>query len=278
MGTGKRLGFGVIIALGLVVLPSDLQLAAQERCFAEPISYPNDGLKITGAIMKPAGNGPFPAVIFNHGSRRGAEQVPTVRPDTLCFPVVADQRWVYLIIDRRGYGASEGPSYFATLGNLQGTQLYPVATARLWSEARDVVAGVEFLGRLPYVDRERIALTGQSLGGIVSIFAASLEPTRVRAVVSMAGGFSDVGARHSLQEMIRAGERIRAPILLLHGLSDERVPIWVSVELRDALRNQGKDVELRAYPGPHNLFAPYPLGDWGRDLVEFLQRQFSQSR
>src|SRR5437879_10139785 len=40
------------------------------RKTAIPVSFPSHGLTLRGWIYKPEGNGPFPAIIWNHGSEK----------------------------------------------------------------------------------------------------------------------------------------------------------------------------------------------------------------
>ena len=49
-------------------------------------------------------------------------------------------------------------------------------------------------------------------------------------------------------------EKIRDPLLVLHGTSDVNVPFLESVRLIDALTKAGKAVELRMYPGEFHYF------------------------
>lgn len=51
--------------------------------------------------------------------------------------------------------------------------------------ADDVIAALEYLLGLPYVDKERVAVGGVSLGGLVSVMAVPREP-RFKALISMA--------------------------------------------------------------------------------------------
>lgn len=45
----------------------DVRLAFNDVYSAYLISYPSDGLRITGMLYIPAGNGPFPVIVMNHG-------------------------------------------------------------------------------------------------------------------------------------------------------------------------------------------------------------------
>src|SRR5258708_35514239 len=54
-------------------------------------------------------------------------------------------------------------------------------------ETGDVIAALDYLVGLPYVDKERVGVGGVSLGGLVSVMAAARDP-RFKALISMAGG------------------------------------------------------------------------------------------
>src|SRR5207244_3642214 len=93
-------------------------------------------------------------------------------------------------------------------------------------EAGDVVAALEYLQTLPSVDPERISVGGVSLGGLVSIMAASRE-ARFKAVISMAGGYRQGGqggvdeAWPLVQGVWKNGaQKIRAPVLILWSKND----------------------------------------------------------
>jgi len=266
--------------VSLVVVLITPPVLGQEECYAEFITYTSDGLKVAGVMMKPPGDGPFPAVIWNHGSRVTHERDQTVRAGGRCTRVVEEQRWVYLIPERRGYGASEGESYSSYVRrlNLGGIDAAVADANRLWQEADDVVNGMEFLKTLPFVDPRRVALVGVSHGGMVSLFAAAKAPGAFAAVVDQAGGIG-AGRYHvevGIREMVRAGSRVGTPILIQHGRDDLVVPVRVSIALRDGMARAGKDVTLRIYPGSHYIFDRQPVGEWGRDLLEFLHDKFGR--
>lgn len=270
------LGLAGIVSLVVVLVTPPV--LGQEECYAEFITYTSNGLRVAGVIMKPPGDGPFPAIIWNHGSRVMRERDPTVRAGGRCTRVVEEQRWVYLIPERRGYGASEGEPYsvYVRRLNLSGEAAARADAERLWQEADDVVNGMEFLKTLPFVDPRRIALVGISHGGVVSLFAAAKVPAGFVAVVNQAGGIG-AGRYHvevGIREMVRAGNRISAPILIQHGQDDLVVPVRVSVALRNELARIGKDVTVRIYPGSHYIFDRQPVGDWGRDFLQFLHGKF----
>jgi len=62
----------MLVAAGSLVRPA----GAQDTCFSLPAAYLSDELRLAGVMMKPAGLGPFPAVIYNHSSKPGHERQP----------------------------------------------------------------------------------------------------------------------------------------------------------------------------------------------------------
>src|SRR6266404_9994277 len=61
----------VLLALGLTKVLT--QSAADPLPYTE-VFYPSGPLRIQAYLYRPPGNGPFPLVIYNHGSRNGRER------------------------------------------------------------------------------------------------------------------------------------------------------------------------------------------------------------
>src|SRR5271163_1674658 len=94
-----RLGF----LIGFSLLLSPLNLSSEEI-----VTFPSGQITLHGVLYKPEGPGPFPAVVYNHGSAAG--MVSKSACDAL-GPVFASHGWVFLGPYRRGQGlsASAGP-------------------------------------------------------------------------------------------------------------------------------------------------------------------------
>ena len=94
-----RCGFLILFSL----LLSPLVLSA-----ADIVAFPSGDITLHGVLYKPEGPGPFPAVVYNHGSAAG--MVSKSAFDAL-GPVFASHGWVFLGPYRRGQGlsASAGP-------------------------------------------------------------------------------------------------------------------------------------------------------------------------
>src|SRR5579862_119642 len=154
----------------------------------EEITYPSGRLTIQAYLYRPLGAGPFPTIIYNHGSREGYESqsVPWVRIGGL----FVDAGYAVLVPERRGYGKSDGSSWSEAAGHDVGQRFLD----RCQAEADDVLAGASYAAALPFVDGSRLGIIGWSLGGIVSMFAVARSKV-FRAAIDQAGG--DLTWRHS---------------------------------------------------------------------------------
>jgi dipeptidyl aminopeptidase/acylaminoacyl peptidase len=160
------------------------------------------------------------------------------------------------------------------------------------------------------VDPDRIALWGHSFGGLIAIAAAEQSPrfksviaaAGVQDLVSRWGAFSShrwviaedgygsattagmveqgqfsMGAppwadpqRYLRNSNIFAADRITAPVLLIHGETDEE-NIAQSQELFSALYRQGKDAQMVTYWGEgHVLSSPANIADFYQRIFDWL--------
>ena len=114
-------------------------------------TFTSDGLELRGKLVRPAGRGPFPAVVIVHGSGRESAV------DTYYMPYLFAQHGIAtLVYDKRGTGGSEGDY----------TQNFHVL-------ARDVVAAVDWLRGQRWIDPAMIHLAGYSQGGWIAPLAAT---------------------------------------------------------------------------------------------------------
>src|SRR5207237_1186699 len=132
-------------------------------------------------VYKPEGTGPFPVVIYNHGSPGGHEREE--RLFVYVGEMLTHRGYVVIVPERRGYGKADGPTFGEAIGEDRG----PRFVARVQEETDDVLAVVEFLKALPYADTKRVAVMGWSIGGFVSGLPAG-GARGLRVVVVRAGG------------------------------------------------------------------------------------------
>jgi len=147
----------------------------------ERVSYEStDGHTIPSYLFRPpasAGEGPFPAIVWIHGG-------PTSQ-----FEDNWQRNW------QAHYYVKNG--YVILKPNIRGSSGYgldfELAARGCWGrcDMEDVVAGVEYLKTLPFVDPENMAITGTSYGGYMSMAATAFAPGVFRASFPTGTGYGD---------------------------------------------------------------------------------------
>jgi dienelactone hydrolase len=239
--------------------------------------YTSGKLRIEAYLYKPEGKGPFPVLIYNHGSRPGNEREE--RPFAYVGKMLAAHGYLVLVPERRGYGKSEGSLFSQEVGSDRG----PRYVARLQQEADDVIAAAEFAKTLPDADASRIAVMGWSFGGIVSVFAAS-RSSLFRVVVDQAGGALSWDGSPELQSALKdAAGRIRVPLLGMVAEND-RTTKSVKVVVEEAKKKEDQ-ARLIVYPAfkprenpggiapGHLIFSADGISLWQSDVQEFLKKE-----
>ena len=121
----------------------------------QEVSFKNGAITLKGTLYLPKGEGPFPAVVFVHGS--GPE---TRKNSKYSAKWLASIGYVALAYDKRGSGDSDGKE--KDLNHFSFIDL-----------ADDVIAAVHFLSKKKEVDKSKIGLHAASQGGWVAPLAAS---------------------------------------------------------------------------------------------------------
>ncbi|WP_274361281.1 alpha/beta hydrolase family protein [Paenibacillus thermotolerans] len=140
------------------------------------------------------------------------------------------------------------------------------------AEQQDVRAAYDLLRSLPFVDSERISVMGFSRGAINAAKAAA-EIEGIHKLI-LWGGVSDlvktyeerVDLRRMLKRVIGGtpsnnpeaykarsplywADRIRCPVLIVHGTVDQQVDISHGERMYDRLLQLGRDVSMHRYEG-----------------------------
>ena len=132
----------------------------------QSIRFRNGDVTLAGTFVRPRRAGPYPTIVFVHGSG------PTIRWYYLARAIeLAKLGFASVIYDKRGCGESTGDWTNASLDDL----------------SRDAVAAVKYAASLPDVDRTRVGLWGHSQGGWVVPRALALGAPAAFAIV-LAGG------------------------------------------------------------------------------------------
>jgi dienelactone hydrolase len=239
------------------------------------IFYRSGPLRIEAYLYKPAGDGPFPLVLYNHGSRDGQDRVE--QPVPFIGRLFTRAGYAVLVPERRGYGKSDGRSLREEIGFDTSGKLLD----RLRAETLDVMAALEYARTEPAVDTSRVGIMGWSFGGIISVFAAR-HSDKFFAVVDQAGGALTWQKSQALQSALRdAGRDAKAPLLCMDAENDATTD--AVKEVCRAARERGTSAELRIYPpftpsqnpshvAPgHLLFTGQGVTKWGQDVVTFFE-------
>nr|WP_307831827.1 DPP IV N-terminal domain-containing protein [Prauserella cavernicola] len=139
------------------------------------------------------------------------------------------------------------------------------------SELADHVAAIRELGhRYPWLDTERVGMTGHSGGGFATARALLTHPEFYSVGVAVAGNHdsgvylsmwaeqyhgdvSDEGKRAISNTALAAN--LRGKLLLMHGELDDNVHPYQTLRLADALIEADKDFDLLLVPGvEHAMF------------------------
>ena len=251
------------------------------------IDYPSDGLMITGVMLIPKGNGPFPVIILNHGFF--ARSVYNSGDGTdRASAFLARRGYITLASDYRSWGGSDvGDSFFYS-----GLVI-------------DVINLLNAIPSIPQADAKRVGMWGHSMGGGVTMKALTVDSHVGAAVLYSTvsaddtdilqrwglGCIGDIGAGELqlgcnsadivpldlppglVQAYYDAStnsdllhqtspfynlELVNTPIQIAYGTEDGKVfsgtpPEW-SQKLYQGLKDAGKDVQLFAYEGERHSF------------------------
>ena len=201
---------------------------AQERAKV-PITIDGEQVRLVTITYTPPGAGPFPTLIFHHGSTNGGGTDPSAFAITDYNKPLADwftaRGWAVVLPSRRGRGGSEGLYYEGF--SEDRTQGYTCDEARLLAGAeralRDIDAVTPAILAQPFVDKAQVAVGGHSRGGILAIAWAAQHPDQSRAVINFVGGWrrTSCATATSVNQALFNRDASRAPpSLWLYGARD----------------------------------------------------------
>ncbi len=243
-----------------------------ESAYSE-VFYPSANLRIQAYLYKPDGDGPFPVVIYNHGSRDGRERASV--PFQYVGKMLTRAGYAVLVPERRGYGKSDGSTWREEVGSDQ----YRLIT-RLQAETDDVLAAVEYLRTVRFADTSRMGVMGWSFGGIVTMLAASRSTAFLAAVDQAGGALSWDGNAHLRSALVAAAEKAATPTLFMVAKNDRTTSSITT--LAEIFRKRGVPHRMVIYepftpaqgtrvaaPG-HAVFSAQGTSVWESDVVQFL--------
>src|SRR5688572_7000775 len=195
------------------------------RLVQEDVRIPAGRYSLAATILRPQGEGPYGAIILNHGTPGSASGRARESSDLLinAASVFARRGYVVVLPLRRGFGATGGE-----FAEDPGACADPDYRRGENAAAADVLAALAFARRLPYVDASRVILAGQSAGAVAALQAAAHRPDGLVAVLAFAAGRGADPmhpgvpcAAARLAEVFEAmGRRVQAPALLYYAQND----------------------------------------------------------
>jgi dienelactone hydrolase len=257
---------------------------------AEPLAAPqivdvrSGALHLKAYFWKPAGQGQFPAILFNHGS--GADDAQHTAGRTMAnaasdlAPIFLKHGYAFFYLCRRGQGLSADQAPFMQDLLKQAEAKGPDVRRQLHyqlltgDQLDDALAGLTFLKTAPDIDPKRIAIVGHSFGGMLTLLSGDHDST-IRAEVAFAAGANSWHSSPQVRDRtLSAVRKTTAPIMLVYAANDyDTTPGKdISAEL-DRLR---KSHLLKIYPAlgktsddGHSLVY-LGIREWEPDVFGFL--------
>jgi len=276
----SRVTFRVLLlTLAVIATPT---ANGQQPGAPDTVTIRSGALTLRALLWRPAGRGPFPAVLFNHGSGPAGASLGT-RPSAL-GPVFARHGYVFLYLFRRGSGlsANQGTNSFDVMSRARADggseDRNRVQLAQLdGAELADVGAGLAFLRSLPDVDVHRLAVSGHSFGGSLSLIVAERD-TLVRAVTVFGAAAGSWDGSPELRDRLRdAVTRTAVPIFFIYAAND--YTIAPATVLAADMDRAGKPHRVRIYPASGRTseeghdFIYREVRTWEPDVFTFLKEQ-----
>lgn len=182
-------------------------------------TYTDAGRTVTGIFIKPAGQGPFPALVINHGTGGGASGFGVQRANEM-------SPWGLACI-------AANLTHTGGTPDLQTWGYSPENLAR-------IRACIAVLATRSDVDLNRLAMWGHSRGAFATIGASSALGPLVKVMGASAGGITeDPGTTELTLPTFSEASGIIAPSILFHGSTDPTVEPQASAKLETLLLGKG---------------------------------------
>jgi dienelactone hydrolase len=186
-------------------------------------------------IMTPAGLGPFPLAVMNHGSpEHGASPaaMPRYRASFQAFYFLS-RGYAVVLPMMRGYAGSAG--------RLVAFQCDMAALGQ--RNARDIAAVMAAVARDPRIDTTRAVVAGQSMGGWNSLALGAAAPASVRGIINFNGGVRESDCHDQDRALAvgaeRFGRQTRIPSIWFYADNDPTFPPRVARAMFDSYTAAG---------------------------------------
>ena len=218
------------------------------------IPSPQDGLLMRAYVYRPAGNGPFPLAVVNHGSDQ--DRLQRARTGMPSFPAITNwllaRGYAVVLPQRPGHGETGG-RYLEDQGRC--TKADYTGSGRATADSID--AAIKFMTAQDFIRPAGVVVVGNSAGAWGALALASRNPADIRAVINFSGGRGGrnrgrADSNCSPTRLVAAagafGRTARIPTLWLYSENDSFFPPDLSRRMSDAYRNAGGTMEYHLLP------------------------------
>ncbi|MGS0741058.1 dienelactone hydrolase family protein [Glaciimonas sp. GG7] len=219
---------------------SELDTALNEQIVMVPVGSGFFGYKLETTIFKPAGDGPFPLLIMNHGKAPGNTHFQPRARYLVISGEFVKRGYAVVIPMRKGFSQSTG-QYLRGGCNIAGNGR---------AQADDLQSGLEYALSQPWADKSRILIAGQSHGGLTTMAFGERNFPGVKGLIDFAGGLllDDCSWKSSLIDAFADfGAKTTLPSLWFYGANDSYFNPELVQKMYTAYTNAGGHAKLIAY-------------------------------
>ncbi len=243
-----------------VQLNESVQMVPQKSFFS---------LNLETTFYKPDGDGPFPIVIINHGKSSGDTRFQERYRPAVAARYFLQRGYAVVVPMRQGFSKSGG-NYIGGGCNIASNGLV---------QAESVQAVLDYVVTMPWADKERIVVVGQSHGGWTTLALGTKNYPGVKALVNFAGGLRQESCQAWEQGLARAAAEYakdtRLPSLWFYGDNDSYFKPDTFRAMFEQYTGSGGQARLVAF-GPfgtdsHSMFSSR-AGEtiWQPEVSKFL--------
>lgn len=221
----------------------------------------------------------YPVYFYVYGGPHGQQVTDAWYSAMPLHQALVDRGWIVFTIDNRGT-------------NRRGTKFENAVYHSMGdAEVTDQLAGVDWLKHQAFVDPTKITVQGWSYGGYMTLKLLEKAPGVFAAGVAVApvtkwelydtayterylGNPATDLAPYRSSDALDDAAKIRDPLLLIHGMSDDNVVFQNSTELYARLQQAKRPFEMMAYPGAtHAIAGEGPQTHVWETIVRFLDQK-----
>ncbi len=243
-----------------------------------------EGFRLPGTIIYPTDfdqSKKYPVIVNIYGGPNSTNVMDTWRRPTSSQILWANEGVIQVSLDNRasGHFGKEGINYIHR--NL-GTY-----------EMKDYIMWAEYLKSLPYVNGDKIGITGFSYGGTMTVMALTEGAGHFRYGIAGAGVYDwllydthyterymdhpdDNPEGYSNSAVVNKVNKYKSEegslLYLTHGTGDDNVHFQNTLQLLDALQKEKKHFELMLYPGAMHGYRGYQGMHSNEETIRFWRK------